>query len=246
MRTALLLLLAVTTSALGAQTQTVWKWVDERGVTHYSDTPVPGATRMELNVSGSRSGSSSNRTPSQSTRSTPASQASTPAAPNQQVYRNFEIWRPLREETIANSGGTVSVGVRVDPALSSQHRLNLYLDGKLVEGFARNTTDFDLKDVARGMHSVVAIITDPAGTRIQETAPVVFHVRQESMANPPVGPAMRPPPKPQPRPNAANKLPSLQPSYAGLNGGRRAINPATNLPYGPKPKTDGQGSRPGK
>jgi hypothetical protein len=59
-------------------------------------------------------------------------------------------------------------------------------------------------------------------------------VRQESIANPPVGPTLRPPTKPQPR-AGANK----QPSYGELNGMRPVVNPATNLPVPPKaaPKT---------
>ena len=235
MRTALLLLLALAATSTHADTKTVWKWVDERGVTHYSDQPVPGATQVQLNVSSGRQSSGSSSAPRPA-----AQQPSTPSSsPTERAYRNFEIWKPLREETIANTGGVVEVNVRVDPGLSSQHRLTLYLDGKKVEGFADNATSFELKDVARGMHSVVAIINDPAGTKVQETAPISFHVRQESTANPPVGPSLRPPPKPQPK-NITNKLPSTQPSYNDLNGAaHKPIDPRTNMPVPPKPTTQG-------
>jgi hypothetical protein len=64
---------------------------------------------------------------------------------------------------------------------------------------------------------------------------VEFTVRQESIAQPPVGPSMRPPPKPTPRPRGANKLPTTQPTYGALNGTTPVINPATNLPYPKKP-----------
>jgi hypothetical protein len=241
MRTALILLLAIVATSAHADTKTVWKWVDERGVTHYSDQPVPGATQVQLNVGASRSGSRAS--PERSPTGTSQPQETPAAAP----YRNFEIWKPLREETIANTGGVVQVNVRVDPELSAQHRLLLYLDGKLVEGFPRNTSNFELKDVARGMHSVTATILDSAGTRLQETTPIVFYVRQESTANPPVGPSLRPPPKPQPR-NTANKLPTTQPSYTALNAGHKQIDPATNLPVPPKsaPKPGEQGPRSGK
>lgn len=41
-----------------AQAATVYKWTDEQGATHYSDTPPPGkedeAKRMELDISGPR------------------------------------------------------------------------------------------------------------------------------------------------------------------------------------------------
>ena len=88
---------------------------------------------------------------------------------------------------------------------------------------------------------MTATVTDQGGKQLQETGSVVFTVRQESTAQPPVGPALRPPNKPQPRPRtgAANKLPSTQPSYGALNGSTPLINPATNLPvvkkFTPKP-----------
>ncbi len=62
-----------------------------------------------------------------------------------------------------------------------------------------------------------------------------FTVRQESVAQPPVGPALRPPPKPTPRPGASNKLPTSQATYAALNGGRTAMDPVTNRSVVTKP-----------
>lgn len=217
MRTALFVLVVLAAPAFAAQT--VWKWVDEHGVTHYSDRPVPGATKMEI-ASGNRA-------------ETPAPPAVTTSSPEQQTlsgppYRNFEIWKPAAGESIVNTGGQVTVNVRVDPNLQAGHGLYLYLDGRLVEGFPPNAASYELKDVPRGAHRAVAVITDRRGERIQESDPVVFYVRQTSIANPPVGPVLRP--KPKPRTGAANKLPRRQPSYATLNGERSAIDPATNAP----------------
>jgi hypothetical protein len=222
MRTALFLLafLAIPTFAA----QTVWKWVDERGVTHYSDRPVPGATRVEIAASNS----------AQSQGSTPEADSSDSTEQQGPAYRNFEIWKPADGESIVNTGGVVPVNIRVDPGLRGGHALFLYLDGKLVEGFPANASVYELKEVPRGTHSVVAVINNRRGGRVQETAPVSFTVRQESIANPPVGPALRPPPKPRPG-GAANKLPAQQPSYAALNGARPKIDPATNAPVRTKP-----------
>jgi len=225
MRTTLLLLVLLAGSALASQT--VWKWVDETGVTHYSDRPVPGAIRMEVS-GGNRSGASS----SGSSYSSSSSSAQPPANAGP-VYRDFEIWKPSDGETIINSGGEVTISVRLSPALQPGHDLNLYLDGRLVEGYAGNTTSFDLKDVPRGEHTAIAVIIS-SSQRIQETPAIRFSVRQESIAQPPVGPALQPQPKPQPR--GANKMAVSQPTYASLNGGRRtAIDPATNRPVVAKP-----------
>jgi len=245
MRTALLSVLTFATFAFASAAianQTVWKWVDANGVTHYSDRPVPGAVRMELNVGRSVSGSSP---PAAAPAASPSSNAaSASAAPDTSSaaasYRNFEIWSPADGETIPNTGGAVTVNVRVDPNLQPGHQLHLYLNGKLVEGFAPDTTSFELTEVPRGTHSAMAIISDSSGKRLQQTPQVVFTVRQASIAQPPVGPALSPRPQPpvgpalrrppQPRPGASNKLPAGQPSYASLNGDPPVIDARTNAP----------------
>ncbi|HMN44739.1 MAG TPA: DUF4124 domain-containing protein [Povalibacter sp.] len=236
MRTTLLLLAFLAGPALAGQT--VWKWVDSDGVTHYADRPVPGATRMELSTGSSL--------PSANTPSYGSSSSSSTPADSGPAYRNFEIWKPSPEETIANTGGQVTVNIRTEPGLAPGHTLNLYLDGRLVEGFPGNTTSFDLTGVARGEHTVIATVTDSGGNRIQETERVVFYVRQESAAQPPTGPALRPPPKPQPR--AGNKMPASQPTYAALNPAVSAakIDPATNRPVVQKPAVKPSTPKPGK
>jgi hypothetical protein len=230
MRTTLLLLVLLAGPALASQT--VWKWVDENHVTHYSDRPVPGATKME--VSGGRPGAAN---PSSNSDFSSAGSSSAQPANTGPIYRDFEIWKPADGETIVGTGGEVTVNVRVNPMLQPGHDINLYLDGALVDGYPGNTTSFDLKDVPRGEHNAIAVITSN-GKRIQETPPVRFSVRQESVAQPPVGPALRPPPKPQPR-GASNKLPSTQPTYASINGGLPQIDPATNRPVVVKPPPAG-------
>ena len=226
MRTALVaVFLALAAPVFAAQA--VWKWVDDKGVTHYSDRPVPGAVRMEVSV-GSRWDSSQPQVAA-----TPSSQNE----PAQEGYRNFEIWKPGADETMVNTGGTVSVSIRVDPALQDRHSLVLYLDGRLVDSGVPNAQSYELTNVARGSHTLIAVINDGRGRRVQETAPITFHVRQESIARPPVGPASRPPPKP--RSGAANKLPSSQPSYADLHGQRAPIDPQTNAPVRKAPTPAG-------
>jgi hypothetical protein len=227
MRTALLLLLAASGLTGPASAAEVWKWVDSGGVTHYSDQPGPGATRIEV-----RSGNVAEPRPADVGVPRSASSGSSAEATR---YRDFAIDRPEADQSIINTGGQVNVEIRIDPGVQPQHTVSLYLDGKLMTGFPPNSLSYVLTEVPRGVHSVRAVITDQTGNRIQETSSVSFNVRQESIANPPVGPTLRPqPPKPQPR-GAANKVLTTQPSYGALNGARPAVNPATNLPVAPKP-----------
>jgi hypothetical protein len=221
MRTALLILALLAAPAFAGQT--VWKWVDDKGVTHYSDQPIPGAQRVEIS-GGSRADS-----PAASPTPSASSTSSRPTAPAVTNYRNFEIWKPGDQETIANSGGVVDVRLRYEPALQPGHSVYVYLDGRLVEDFPPTAMEHSLRDVPRGLHSLIAVIQDGRGTRIQESPTVRFTVRQESIAQPPVGPALRPPPKPRAQ-EAGNKLRTKQPSYAALNGAHPTINPRTNKP----------------
>lgn len=226
MRTTLLLLALLAGPVLASQT--VWKWVDEKGVTHYSDRSVPGATRMD--IGGGKSGNSSASGPSDSDYSPPP-----PPAASGPPYRNFEIWKPSNEETFVNTGAAITVNIRVEPALQLEHSLALYLDNVVVEGYPGNTLTFELNNVARGIHRLNAVITDTTGKRLQEAAPVTFIVRQESVAQPPVGPAMRPPPRPRGN-TVSNKPLTAQPTYAMLNRiPQTPIDPVTNKPVVTKP-----------
>lgn len=229
MRTALLLLLAFAASGSSgtASASDVWKWVDDKGVTHYSDQPVPGAVKIEVragNISQSRS--EDDEDAAQPPVTSPGATASGAGAFT--TYRNFEIWRPENDQVFPNTGGQVNVEIRLEPAVQPLHTLNLYLDGKVVTGFPRNALSYALSGITRGTHNVTATVTDQRGKQLQATKAVVFTVRQESIAQPPVGPSQRPPPKPQR--TGANKVLTTQPSYGALNGGHPTIDPATNLP----------------
>jgi hypothetical protein len=229
MRIALLVLCALATPVLA--NQTIWKWVDDRGVTHYSDRSVPGATKMEVSTGAAR-GTEENQ-PTYSSSSPPSQ------IPSDFSYARFEIIRPLDGDTIPNSGGAVPVSVRIEPRLQDGHSLALYVDGRLVPGFPPTAQEYSLTEIPRGTHSLVVIVQDGRGRQVQETRPVSFTVRQESVAQPPVGPALKPPPKaPTPR-GASNKMPTQQPSYSALNGAPAKIDPETNLPAKPPAKPAG-------
>jgi hypothetical protein len=235
MRTALLLLaLAAAGLCSTASAAEVWKWVDANGVTHYSDQPIPGAIKIEVragNVSESRSAPSLSNAPDSDSQDEAG------------AYRNFQIVRPTSDQSIINTGGEVTVEIRIAPPLRATHKLNLYLDGRLVTGFPRNAAIYALTAVPRGTHTLTAVVAEASGNTIQEAPPVTFNVRQESVAQPPVGPSLGQPPKPVPRPRpqntASNKVLTKQPSYDALNGGRPQMNPDTNRPVekknAPKP-----------
>ncbi len=167
----------------------VWKWVDAQGVTHYADRPVPGAVQVDIKLHSAVSEPAAAGTSPATTTAAPATAAAPP-------YRLIEIWKPAPEETIANTGGKVPVRVRLDPVLRPRHTLGIYLDGKKADGLLPGAVEIELQDVPRGTHGVVAVVFDDTGKVVQQGQQVVFYVRQESTAQPPVGPTLRPRPKP--------------------------------------------------
>jgi Domain of unknown function (DUF4124) len=171
----------------------LWTWRDANGVVHFSDTPGPGATRVDLVVPGAPSGGATAPAPA-----TASAVAKPPAAPGT-TYNRLEIWQPENGASFFEADATVSVRLRSDPAVAEGHSLRLYLDGKLVEG-AENTLDYTLASLERGAHSITATISDAQGNEKIRSQPVVFHLKQNTIIAPrAVGPNLRPPPRPTPR-----------------------------------------------
>jgi hypothetical protein len=196
-----------------AAAQDVWKYVDEQGVTHYTDQFVPGAVKVQLS-----SGSATAAEPASNRGS--ATSDMTRAAP-QRAYRSFQIVRPANQDSVVNTGGALQVVMTLEPALLSGHSVTLYLDGKLVPEYPPNSLDHELQNVPRGEHTLVGVIIDENARRVLETAKVTFTLRQNSvLMNPPVGPSLRPPPKAPTAPRAPTR--GSPPSFADLRSGRTA------------------------
>jgi hypothetical protein len=192
MRTAILSVLLVVATLASAEE--VWRWVDADGITHYSDRPVPGAEKIDLKVQ--------TYTPPAraSTSTSDMSTADEEPAPD---YQNLEIWKPAQDEAIVNMAGSVPVRLRLEPPLAPAHSIYIYLDGKRVDGLSQNALEYQSAAVPRGTHTLTAMVSDAKGKTLIQAPQVVFHVVQTSVANPPVGPALRPRPKPTPVPNGA-------------------------------------------
>jgi hypothetical protein len=164
--------------AFDSAATTVWTWIDKDGVRHYSQTPGPGATRLEIGPS--------NRAVAH-VPSTSLSPAVEPTRRETSVatekYAEFSIARPGQDDAVVHTGGLVPVEIRVDPALRPGHALAFYLDDRQVTGVGASATSFELKDVPRGTHLLVAVVQDERRAVLQEAA-VTFHVRQPSAIKP--------------------------------------------------------------
>jgi hypothetical protein len=179
-----LILLAFNVSAT-----TVWTWVDSEGVKHYSQVPLPGATRVVIGPSNRAAPSLPNSSPS----SLPdPPRATTPSVSAK--YAELSIVQPAEGETFVNTGGVVPVNVRLDPALRRGHSIVFYLDDHRVGGIDPTARSFALQDVPRGTHLLVAVVQDERRVSLQEAA-VTFYVRQHSIIQPNAPKPVQPLPK---------------------------------------------------
>jgi hypothetical protein len=192
-----ILILASCLLAFASQAQEtkkeLWTWRDANGVVHFSDTPGPGAKRVDLVVTGPPSGGAT-----QQPAATPSAGAQPPAAPAT-TYTLLEIWQPENGASFFDANATVNVRIRTEPAVAEGDSLQLYLDGKRIDG-AGSGLDYTLENLDRGAHSITATIRDARGNEKIRSQPVVFYMKQNTIIAPrAVGPGVRPVPRPTPR-----------------------------------------------
>ena len=156
-----------------ANGQTVYTWVDEDGLTHYSDRPFPGAEEVELALAQGFSAPLP---------VTPARNEAAEDADPADAYTVFNILQPGQQETLWNVAGNVDVALQLSPALRDGHHLGVYLDGALTD--RPGGSQFQVTGVVRGQHTLQAVVLDTFGTEILRSLPVTFMVQQTSIQNP--------------------------------------------------------------
>lgn len=166
---------------------TVYKWVDENGVIHYSDQPHPNAQKLQVEgVQTYSSRSASVREPAES--------ESASTSPN--PYKGCAIAQPLEQQNLPNAQ-SVFVRVAADPLPRSGDRIYITMDGQGLNGGQPTGLSFNVTPIDRGSHSVSAQIRSPDGTILCQTPNVTFYVQQPNLFSP--GTSGQPGTSPRPR-----------------------------------------------
>jgi hypothetical protein len=171
------------TSCTIAASTTVYKWVDEDGVTHYSDQPHENAQKVELKAPQTYSAPKTNR-PASSAANRPESKAG-PA------YRSCRMSEPTNEQMYMNTS-TVTAGVTVEPPIRPGDTAIVTMDGQRVPGVPAEGGQFTISPVDRGTHSIQLVVQDVQGKSLCQSSSVTFHVQQPSLQSPTRAPATRP------------------------------------------------------
>ena len=173
MRRRLFILMSLVCSlALAA---TVYKWVDENGVVHYSDQPHPNAKKLSVQAAQTYKAADMP--------GAPGGPAAPPASAQPTPYQGCAIAQPADDQAFPNVD-SLTVIVRTSPALRPGDQVFLMLDGQPVNGGVATGNQFTLTPVDRGTHTLQAVVRDSEGGLMCQTPAVTYHVHQPSILNP--------------------------------------------------------------
>jgi hypothetical protein len=159
--------------AVTAASADVWRWVDDEGVVHFSDTPVEGATLIDTSEASRTTGARVYRN------TAPGNEdGEQPAEEEAFKYQSLTIASPAAEETLWNIEGTLSVSLSLTPGLQSGHQVRVYHNG---EAQMVNSTSFTLDEVFRGVHNLQAEVLDETGRLMIRSQPNRFYVQQNTV-----------------------------------------------------------------
>jgi len=169
---------------------TIYKWVDENGVVHYSDQPHPNAQKLQ--ISGAQTFSSSAAAVPAPNQSSEDSNAQT------NPYRGCVIASPQDQQSLPNAQ-SVFLRVQSDPLPRPGDRVFITLDGQGVNGGQATGLSYNVTPIDRGAHSVQAQIRGPGDQVLCQTPTVTFYVQQPNLFSPTGPNTAQPVPNPRPR-----------------------------------------------
>jgi len=172
MRTLVFTLLLLICSAVLAAT--VYRWVDDDGVVHYSDQPHANAEKLQVHAA---------QTYKSAAPDTPAAGGGGAAAAAPAPYRGCAIVQPQDGQAFANVD-SLTVVVQTDPTLHQGDKVFVTVDGQALNGGNPTGSQFVLSPVDRGTHTAQALVKDAGGAVQCQTPPVTFEVHQASILNP--------------------------------------------------------------
>ncbi|WP_286295329.1 DUF4124 domain-containing protein [Vibrio apostichopi] len=180
------------TVAFSCSAQTVYTWVDEDGVLHFSDNPTDqGAKSLRLpdvQASAPAPKFEASTPVDAADPSTSTSKTATPAQ-NQQETKTTEreapaqltltMLTPIHDQTIRNNRGLIPIQIELNRKLGIGEQLQLMLDGRRY-GAPQTQPTWELKGIDRGTHTI-AIQAHRSGKLIASTSPVTVYLHRATL-----------------------------------------------------------------
>jgi hypothetical protein len=169
----LLLFTLMSVASAVALSATVYKWVDENGVTHYSDQPHENAEKVQIKQPQTYSAGP-----------IPGAQASSaPASRQADNTYTCTVTQPTTDQTFPNTT-SVTVAATFSPQPHSGDQSFLLLDGARIPSFPQGGGSLTIDPIDRGQHSLQAVVQDSSGKMLCQSTSVSFTVLQPSLLNP--------------------------------------------------------------
>lgn len=167
MRALLVLLMLVAPLAAAAE---VYKWVDEKGVVHYTDQP-PADDAKPAKLPPLQTYKEGARPDLRKFDKTPTTTTNKTAGAGVQI----QVVTPGHDETFRGGERSVPVAVMVTPSLAEGQSLMYYMDG-VARSSTTTDTSFVMTDVERGSHSVSVALIE-RGQEVARSSTVTFHMK---------------------------------------------------------------------
>ena len=162
---------------LAAHALVVYKWTDAQGVVHYSDQPVPGAEKVFTSGAPGNAGILGQT-------ATGPSPAPTPQRPTTSLSSaTVAITSPGSQQTFTG-GESVPVALSITPEPKAGWTIVWSLNGAQVQNQGPDATQFTLTDLARGVYTIEATVTDPGTGESKSAEAVTFNVMRPSVLSP--------------------------------------------------------------
>lgn len=157
-----------------AWSATVYKWVDESGVTHFSDQPNPKAEKLEISGAQTYGSKAAQVAAPRSTASASASTATNAPTCAIDTPTGGQVYL----DTFSITGHVSMAGV------GGEDQATLRMDGQDVSALLSSDGSFTLSEVERGEHSLTLQVTNARGQVTCQATAVSFSIRQRTSAAP--------------------------------------------------------------
>ncbi|UPR52269.1 DUF4124 domain-containing protein [Vibrio cyclitrophicus] len=178
------------TVALSCSAQTVYTWVDEDGVLHFSDNPsdqdaealrLPDvqasapAPKFEASTPVDAAASSTTKTaaPDKNQAGTETTEREVP------TQLALTMLTPIHDQTIRSNRGLIPIQIDLNRKLGIGEQFQLILDGRRY-GAPQTQPIWELKDIDRGTHTI-AIQAHRSGKLIASTSPVTVYLHRATI-----------------------------------------------------------------
>lgn len=176
------------TVALSCSAQTVYTWVDEDGVLHFSDTPT-GQDAKSLRLPDVQASAPDPKFEASTPVDAAASSTTKTAAPAEEKTESTKreaptqlaltMLTPVHNQTIRSHRGLIPVQIELSRKLGIGEQLQLMLDGRRY-GAPQTQPNWVLKGIDRGTHTM-AIQAHRSGKLIASTHPVTVYLHRATL-----------------------------------------------------------------